>query len=63
MHKNNNANKACIDPYEKDKIQWGDILSRVVWFPTIFPAMFLFKAGLLYKYKRPKKSFGNMGGW
>ena len=32
MHKNNNANKACIDPYEKDKIQWGDILSCNVVF-------------------------------
>ena len=32
MHKNNNANKACIDPYEKDKIQWGDIFFRVVFF-------------------------------
>ena len=35
MHKNNNANKICIDSYEKDKIQWGDILSRVVFFPEL----------------------------
>ena len=35
MHKNNNANKICIDPYEKDKIQWGDILSRVVFFSEL----------------------------
>ena len=45
MHKNNNANKACIDPNEKDKIQWSDIFSRVVFlsnfdFQTFFQQYF-----------------------
>jgi hypothetical protein len=47
MHKNNNANRICIDPYEKDKIQWGDILSRVVF--LIFQQFFSIRAGLLYQ--------------